>query len=95
MDNSIYYDCDEINMDKLEMLSNIGKQLVKARGLSNSSMVVFSGLSIVIVMGDFYQFLFIAEHLLWGEPQTDKDHNGKTLWLSFSSVTTLTQQMHQ
>lgn len=86
---------DEISMVKLEMLSNIGKQLAKARGLSNSSTAVFGGLPIVIVMGNFYQFPPIAGRPLWGKPQTDDDHNGKTLWLSFSSVITLTQQMRQ
>ncbi len=41
-------------MVEMEMLSNIGKQLAKACGLSNSSPAVFGGLPIVIVMGDFY-----------------------------------------
>ena len=44
---------NKISMVKLEMLSNIGKQLAKARGLSNSSMIVFGGLFNVIVIGDF------------------------------------------
>lgn len=57
----------------------MGKQLAKAQSLSNSSTIVFGGLLIVIVMGDFYQFPFIAGHLLWSKPQTDKNHNGKTL----------------
>ncbi len=70
---------DEISMVELEILSNMGKQLAKAQGLSNSSMAVFGGLPIVIVMGDFYQFPPIAGRPLWGKPQTDEDHNGKTL----------------
>ncbi len=86
---------DELSIVEMEMLSNMGKLLAKARGLSNSSIAMFGGLPIVIVMEDFYQFLPIAEQPLWGEPQTDEDHNGKTLWLFFSSVITLTQQMHQ
>ncbi len=35
---------DELSMVKMEMLSNMGKQLAKARGLSNSSTAVFGGL---------------------------------------------------
>ena len=69
--------------------------MAKPRGLSNSSMAVFGGLPIVIVMGDFYQFLSIAGCSLWDELQTDEDHNGKTLWLYFFSVITLIQQMCQ
>ncbi len=45
---------NEISTVKLEILSNMGKQLAKARGFSNSSKAVFRGLSIVIVMADFY-----------------------------------------
>ncbi len=86
---------DEISMVKLEILSNIGKQLAKAQGLSNSSIAVFEGLPIIIVMRDFYQFPPIAGRPLWGKPQTDENHNGKTLWLSFSLVITLIQQMCQ
>ncbi len=84
---------DEISIVELEMLSNMRKQLAKARGLSNFSTAVFGGLPIIIVMGDFYQFPPIAGRPLWGEPQTDENHNRKTLWLSFSLVITLTQQM--
>ncbi len=81
---------DEISMVEQEMLSNMGKQLAKACALSNSGTAVFGGLPIVIVMGDFYQFPPIAGRSLWGEPQTDEDHNGKTLWLSFFAVITFT-----
>ena len=58
---------NKIGIIKLEMLSNIRKQFIKACGLSNSSIAVFEGLPIVIVIGDFYLFLFIAGHLLWGK----------------------------
>ena len=84
---------DEINMLELEMLSNMAKQLAKARDLSNNSTAVFGSLPIFIVMGDFYQFPSIIGHPLWEEFQTDEDHNGKTLWLSFSLVIMLTKQM--
>ncbi len=67
---------DEISMVELEMLSNMGKQLAKARRLSNSSTAVLGGLPIVIVMGNFYPFPSIASRPLWDKPQTDKDHNG-------------------
>ncbi len=59
---------DEINMAKLEILSNMRKQLAKACGFSNFSMAVFRDLPIIIVLGDFYQFPPIAGCLLWGKP---------------------------
>ncbi len=70
---------DELSIVKMEILSNIGKQLAKAYSFFNFSTTVLGGLPIVIVMGNFYQFLPIAVRLLWGETQTDKDHNGKIL----------------
>ena len=81
---------DKISIVKLEMLSNIENQLAKACGLSNSSTAVFRGPPIIIIIENFYQFPFIAGRSLWGEPQTDKDYNGKILWLFFSLVIILT-----
>lgn len=43
-------------MVELDMLSNITKQLAKARSFSNKSIVIFGELPIIILMGDFYQF---------------------------------------
>lgn len=68
---------DKIGIIKPEMLFNMEKQLAKARGLSNSSITVFEGLLNVIIMENFYQFLFIAVCLLWGKLQTDRNHNDK------------------
>ena len=49
-------------MIKLKILSNIEKQLAKACGLSNSNIVIFKYLPIIIVMEKFYQFFFIADY---------------------------------
>lgn len=70
---------DEMSMVKLEILSKIRKQLAKACGFSNYNTVVFGRLSIIIVMGDFSQFLPITGHLLWSKSPTDKNHNNKSL----------------
>lgn len=51
---------DKISIVKLEMLSNMEKQLAKVWGLSNSNRAVFGGLPIIIVMGDFHLFLPIV-----------------------------------
>lgn len=55
---------ENINIIKLEILFNIGKQLTKACNLSNFSTIVFRGLPIFIIIKDFYQFFFIAGHPL-------------------------------
>lgn len=56
---------DEVSIGKLDMLLNITKQLVKARGLIGKSIAMFGGLSIVILIGDFYQFSSVIGRLLW------------------------------
>lgn len=58
---------DKLNIVKMEMLLNMKKQLAKARGLLNSSTVVFDSLPIVIIIKDFYQFPSITRHPLWGK----------------------------
>lgn len=55
---------DKINVVELEILSYMGKQLARAHGLSNPNTLVFGDLLIVIVMGNFYQFLLIVKHPL-------------------------------
>lgn len=59
---------DKWSIVKMEILLNMGKQLAKARGFSNSSTAVFNDLTIIIVMENFYQFSPITRHLFWGEP---------------------------
>lgn len=43
-------------MVELDMFSSMAKQFGKARGLTNNGSAVFGGLSVVILIGDFYQF---------------------------------------
>lgn len=86
---------DEVSMVELDMLSNITKQLAKARGLTGESTAMFGGLPIVILMEDFYQFPPVIGRPLWDEVRTEEDHYGKMLWKSFNAVITLTQQMRQ
>ncbi len=86
---------DKASMVELDMLSNIAKQLAKARDLSSESTAMFGGLPIVILMGDFYQFLPVIGRTLWEEVRTEEDPYGKMLWKSFNAVITLIQQMRQ
>ena len=50
---------NEINIVKLDMLSDIIKQLTKACSIFNKSTAIFGGLPILIIIGDFYQFSLI------------------------------------
>lgn len=43
-------------MIDLKLLISIDQQLHKVKGLSSHSTTVFGGLSLVVLMGDFYQF---------------------------------------
>lgn len=58
---------DKINIIKLKMLSNIKKQLAKTCSLSNSDIIIFRYLSIIIVMRNFYQFFLIIDHFFWSK----------------------------
>ena len=51
---------NKISMVELNILSDIVTQLAKARDIYYNSIVIFSSLPIVIIMGDLYQFLPIG-----------------------------------
>ncbi len=69
----------EVSMVMLDMLSNIVKQLAKAKGLSSESTAMFRGLPIVILIGGFYQFPPVIGQPLWEEVCTEEDPYGKML----------------
>lgn len=82
-------------MIDLKLLTSIDKQLQKAKGSSFHSITVFGGLSLVVLMGDFYQFASVLGKALWDYPISQKEVFGKSFWSRFLSVLTLTEQMHQ
>ena len=86
---------DEVSMIDLKLLTIIDKQMRKAKGSDTSSTTFFGGLLLVVLMGDFYQFAPMTEKALWDKPHGEDEIYGKTLWNSFSSVLTLTEQMRQ
>ena len=86
---------DKISMLDLKMLATIDQQLLHAKGLPRELMAIFGGLSLILLMGDFYQFAPIAERALWEEPTIKIKEHGKHLWQSLTNVITLTQQMRQ
>lgn len=67
---------DKTRIVKFDMLSNIMKQLTKARDLTGENTAMFEGLPIVIFIKNFYQFFFVISRLLWDEVCIKKDHYG-------------------
>lgn len=86
---------DEISMLDLKMFATIDQQLLQAKSLPRDSTAIFGGLSVVLLMGDFYQFAPVVGRALWEEPKTKLEEHGKLLWQSLTHVITLTQQMRQ
>lgn len=54
---------NEINIANLNILLNITTQLIKAGSYFNNSNIIFSDLSIMIVIRKFYQFSFIEKYI--------------------------------
>jgi hypothetical protein len=84
---------DEVSMMDLSTLSTINNQCKIARSLDRSSPNLFSGLPIVIFMGDFHQFPPVRGPALWKEPRNgnDEDVNGQIIWHQFTDVIILNQ----
>lgn len=48
---------DEISMVSLKLLSTVDMRLSQAKGKTHNDTAVLGGFALIIVMGDFYQFL--------------------------------------
>ena len=82
-------------MVSLKLLATVDAQLSLAKKKSDTDMAVLGGLAIVILMGDFYQFLPVVGRPLWEKAITTDELHGKAIWNHFTSIITLTQQMRQ
>lgn len=74
---------DELNMIPLGLLATIDKQLHKAQGAIVSSTALFSDLPLVILMGNFYQFVLVNDYALWDLPYSKDEIYRKVLWDNF------------
>ncbi len=86
---------DEISMVFLSLQSTVDMRLSQAKGKTNNNTAVFGDLALVIVMGDFYQFLLVVGRSLLTHPITSEEIHGKGIWNQFMSIITLTEQMRQ
>lgn len=82
-------------MVSLKLLSTVDMRLSQPKGKTNNDTAVLGGLTLVIVMGDFYQFPPVVGRSLWTHPVTAAEIYGKGIWNHFTSVITLTEQMRQ
>ncbi len=80
---------DELSVIQLELLAKMDKQLRKAQSVIVSSTTLFGGLLLIIVMGDFNQFVPVSGH----RPYSGEETNGKVLWGHFQSVLSFIKQM--
>lgn len=71
------------------------QQLRKVKEISSDSISVFGGLSLVVLMGDFYQFVPVQGKALCSNPTGEKKVNGKSFWSRFTSILTLIEQIRQ
>ncbi len=67
--------------------------LNQVNGKTNNDIAILGGLALVIVMVDFYQFLLVLGRFLWTHPVTSEEIYGKGIWIKFTSVITLIEQM--
>ncbi|QMW28864.1 hypothetical protein G4B84_004199 [Aspergillus flavus NRRL3357] len=86
---------DEVSMTDRSTLNTINSHCKSARSLDRTSPDLFSGLPIVILMGDFYQFPPVRSQPLWKPPQNDVDTDGRLIWHRFSQVIIPDERMRQ
>ncbi len=86
---------DEISIVSLRLLGMIDMHLSQAKDKTNIDIAVLGVLALVIVMGDFHQFLLVTGRSLWTGPVTEEEIHGKSIWNHFISVITLIEQMRQ
>ncbi len=73
-------------MIDLKLLTSIDKELQKVIRLDLHSITIFGRLSLVVLMGDFYQFAPVLEKALWYHPIGDDEVHGKSFWNRFTII---------
>ena len=86
---------EKIRIVSLKLLLTINICLSQEKGKTNNDTTVLSGLALIIVMGDFYQFSPVVRKSLWTNPITSKEIHNKGIWNQLTLVITLTEQMRQ
>lgn len=78
-------------MIDLKLFTLIDKQLQKARGTTMHSIFIFGELSLVVIIGNFYQFAPVLGKTLWKHLYKKEKKYGKNFWSRFISILSLTK----
>ena len=70
---------DKISMVSSKLMDSIDEQCKVMKNLSSNSTTVFSGLHVVIVLGDFHQFPPIQAKALWQKQESNNEKRGQQL----------------
>ena len=86
---------NEISIVFLKLLGTVNMRLSQAKNKTNNNFAVLSGLTLIIVKRDFYQFQYINARSLQTCAIIKKKIYNKGIQYLFTSVITLTEQMQQ
>ena len=80
---------NKISIIGLKLLTSMDKQIQKTKVVGIDSIIVFGELSLVVLMGDFYQFMPVLVRFLEDNLVRNEKMYAKNLWDRFTLVLTL------
>lgn len=85
---------NKMNMVSLDFLAIVDLHLGRAKSWHENLSVILGGLSIVILFGDFFQFLLVIGQFFWKVPLSSHKKHKQHIWCYFTAIITLTKQIH-
>ena len=76
-------------MVSLDFLVTVDLYLGRAKSLYENLSAVLGGFSVIIFLGDFFQFLPVIERSLWELPLSLYEEHGQHIWHHFTNIITL------
>ena len=93
--NKIAIIVNKINMVSLDLFATVDLYFGKAKALHKNSSAVLGGLSVVIFLGNFFQFSSLIERFLWEVSLSLHEKHRQYIWHHFTNVIILTEQIRQ
>ena len=84
-----------MSMVSLDFLATINLHFSRAKSLYKNLSVVLGRLSIIIFLGDFFQFSPVTRRSLWEVLLSSHEKHGQYIWHYFTDIISLTKQMRQ